>query len=163
MLVFKNKPDTSTPINADNLNANFNELNANIGDLNNLETTSKTSAVESINSLKEETIYNVSNSETKCNFKYNGKDVYCKTISIAVPNNTSASIQTNISSDYTIIKMETIGRASNKTTINIPYLSNTNFIRSNIWIAANQYTFELLSNHDASAYIAYATIFYIKE
>lgn len=27
MLTFKNKPDTSTPINADNLNANFEELN----------------------------------------------------------------------------------------------------------------------------------------
>ena len=28
MLIFKNKPDTSTPINADNLNANFNDVHA---------------------------------------------------------------------------------------------------------------------------------------
>ena len=30
MLEFKNKPDLSTPITADNLNANFNELNLKI-------------------------------------------------------------------------------------------------------------------------------------
>ena len=64
MLTFKNKPDTSTPINADNLNANFNELNTNInntddkiGDLNELETTNKTSIVDAINEVKDDIIY----------------------------------------------------------------------------------------------------------
>ena len=64
MLTFKNKPDTSTPINADNLNANFNELNTNInntddkiGDLNELETTNKTSIVDATNEVKDDIIY----------------------------------------------------------------------------------------------------------
>ena len=64
MLVFKNKPDTSTPINATNLNANFEELNTNIdntgdkiGDLNDLETTDKTSVVDAINELNDDIIY----------------------------------------------------------------------------------------------------------
>ena len=163
LIEFKNKPDTTTPMTADNINHNFNELNANVGNLSDLETANKNSAVDSINSLKSETFFNISSEEAKCNFKYTGKDVYCKTISLAVPNNTSASIQTNIPSDYTIIKIETLGKASNKTVINIPYLSSTNFIRCNMWISSNQYTYELLSNYDATAYTAYATIYYIKE
>lgn len=64
MLIFKNKPDTSTPINATNLNANFEELNTNIdntgdkiGDLNDLETTDKTSVVDAINEVKDDIIY----------------------------------------------------------------------------------------------------------
>lgn len=64
MLVFKDKPDTSTPINANNLNDNFNELNTNIntasgkiGDLNDLETTDKTSVVDAINEVKDDIIY----------------------------------------------------------------------------------------------------------
>ena len=34
MITFKNKPDTTTPINAENLNANFNEAKKAIDDLN---------------------------------------------------------------------------------------------------------------------------------
>lgn len=33
MITFKNKPDTTTPINAENLNANFNELKGTIDNL----------------------------------------------------------------------------------------------------------------------------------
>ena len=163
MLIFKNKPDTSTPINAYNLNANFNELNTNIGDLNDLDTTNKVSAVEGINSLKEEIIYNVSSLETKCNFKYNGKDVYCKTVSLAVPNNTSATVETGINSNYTIVKAEIVGRASNKVTLTIPYITTAGYIRYSLWISGNQYLLELLSTYDATAYTAHATIYYIKE
>lgn len=36
LIEFKNKPDTSSPINANNLNHNFNELSGNIGNLSNL-------------------------------------------------------------------------------------------------------------------------------
>ena len=85
MLIFKNKPDTSTPINAYNLNANFNELNNKstgiddkIGNLSDLETSNKNNIVGSINSLKDETIFNISSDEVKCDFKYNNKNVYCK-------------------------------------------------------------------------------------
>lgn len=35
LIEFKNKPDTSTPINADNLNFNFNELNTLINNIYN--------------------------------------------------------------------------------------------------------------------------------
>lgn len=170
MLIFKNKPDTSTPINAYNLNANFNELNNKstgiddkIGNLSDLETSNKNNIVGSINSLKDETIFNISSDEVKCDFKYNNKNVYCKEISLIAPNNSTSSMNTGISSNYTIVKMETVGRASNKTTINIPYLSNSQFIRCNIWVSGNTYTYELLSNHDASVYTVYATIYYIKE
>ena len=163
MLIFKNKPDTSTPLTADNINDNFVELNGNIGDLSDLNTTNKASAVEGINSLKEEAIYNVSSSETKCNFKYDSKDVYCKTVSLAVPNNTSSTANTGINSSYTIVKAEIIARASNKATITIPYVTTGGFIRYSLWISGTQYVFELLSTYEASAYTAYATIYYIKE
>lgn len=62
LIEFKNKPDTSSPINANNLNNNFNELNTNInntddkiGDLNDLETTNKSSTVVAINELNAKT------------------------------------------------------------------------------------------------------------
>ena len=54
MLIFKNKPDTSTPINASNLNANFEELDGNIGDLGSLETSDKTNIVDAINELNDD-------------------------------------------------------------------------------------------------------------
>lgn len=44
LIEFKNLPDTSTPLNADNLNHNFNELNNGIEDL-------KTDVIDSINEL----------------------------------------------------------------------------------------------------------------
>lgn len=56
MLIFKNKPDTSTPINASNLNANFEELNGNIGNLGSLETTEKTDLVNAINEIFDNTV-----------------------------------------------------------------------------------------------------------
>ena len=163
LIEFKNKPDTTTPMTADNINHNFNELNANVGNLSNLETANKSSAVDSINSLKEEAIYNVSSSETKCNFKYNNKDVYCKTVSLAVPNNTAITTSTGIDSSYTIVKVEIVARASNKTTITIPYVTTGGFIRYSLWLSGNQYLLEVLTTYDATAYTAYATIYYIKE
>ena len=58
LIEFKNKPDLTTPINAANLNNNFNELDNEltemdnkIGDLSELETTNKESIVEAINDL----------------------------------------------------------------------------------------------------------------
>lgn len=35
LIEFKNKPDKNTPLNADNLNHNFNELNSNLEEINN--------------------------------------------------------------------------------------------------------------------------------
>lgn len=57
LIEFKNKPDTTTPMTADNINHNFNELDNNIGDLNELETTDKTSVVDAINEVKDDIIY----------------------------------------------------------------------------------------------------------
>lgn len=163
LIEFKNKPDTTTPMTADNINHNFNELNANVGNLSNLETANKNSAVDSINSLKSETFFNTSSEEAKCNFKYNNKDVYCKTVSLAVPNNTDKNVSTGINSGYTIIKTEIIGRTSDKVIIPIPYITTGGFIRASFWILSNQYVLELLTTYDATAYTAYATIYYIKE
>ena len=113
--------------------------------------------------LKKEGFYDISSAEAKCNFKYNGKDVYCKIVSSTVPNNTDKAVSTGINSGYTIIKTEIIGRASNKVTIPIPYITTGGFIRASFWISGNQYVLELLTTYDASSYTAYATIYYIKE
>ena len=58
LIEFKNKPDATTPINADNLNHNFNELDTKlaemggkIGDLSDLETINKGNIVDAINDL----------------------------------------------------------------------------------------------------------------
>ena len=50
MLVFKDLPDTSTPINAQNLNNNFNELLSNITNLVSAETVSSDSITVKANS-----------------------------------------------------------------------------------------------------------------
>ncbi len=59
LIEFKNKPDTTTPINADNLNHNFNELDTKlaetgdkIGNLSDLETVDKSNVVDAINEVK---------------------------------------------------------------------------------------------------------------
>lgn len=58
LIEFKNKPDLSTPINADNLNNNFNELDDRsteiddkIGNLSDLATINKANAVIAINEV----------------------------------------------------------------------------------------------------------------
>ena len=51
LIEFNNKPDTTTPINATNLNNNFNELDENIGELNDLSTIDKTNTVNAINEI----------------------------------------------------------------------------------------------------------------
>ena len=93
MLTFKNKPDTSTPINATNLNDNFNELDANVGDLNNLDTSNKASLVDAINeSLK----YNsYSNDEVDTGQKWlDGKIIYKKIIYVSNIDCTSEGFKT---------------------------------------------------------------------
>ena len=57
LIEFKNKPDTSTPINANNLNYNFNDLNNKIGDLSDLESFDKTNMVSAINEVSNDIIY----------------------------------------------------------------------------------------------------------
>ena len=93
LIEFKNKPDTSSPINANNLNNNFNELDNKIGDLNNLKTTNKTSIVDAINeSLK----YNsYSNDEIDTFQKWiDGKTIYKKIIYVSNIDCTSEGFKT---------------------------------------------------------------------
>lgn len=48
LIEFKNLPDTSTPINATNLNNNFNELNTEILDLTNVKTVTYSESITNI-------------------------------------------------------------------------------------------------------------------
>ena len=93
LIEFENYPSTTSPINAGNLNNNFNELDNKIGDLNNLKTTNKTSIVDAINeSLK----YNsYSNDEIDTLQKWiDGKTIYKKIIYVSNIDCTSEGFKT---------------------------------------------------------------------
>lgn len=72
LIEFKNLPNTDTPINADNLNNNFKEVN------------------------HEDIVTN--GGAVKCGYKIDGKDVYCKIVYFDAPNATSLTISSGITS-----------------------------------------------------------------
>ena len=78
MITFKNLPDTSTPINAENLNANFNELNTKIkirelyGTINSKTTVTLTDSVDNYDFILVFATGNAYNHRQVCNvLRYN--------------------------------------------------------------------------------------------
>ena len=133
MITFKNKPDTTTPINAENLNANFNELVSKV----------------------------VEGQETALNEYVGGKQVYRLYKNLGVlPNNTTDSYQTGLSSNYTCIKYQLFA-VKGKQILSIPFidLNNTGYISSYLNDTSQ---LPAKANFDARKYNLYIDIYYVK-
>ena len=77
MLTFENYPSINTPINASNLNANFEELDGNIGDLGSLETAEKTDLVNAINEIFDNTVVEKGNNSNGNWIKFGSGIMMC--------------------------------------------------------------------------------------
>lgn len=133
MITFKNKPDTTTPINAENLNANFNELVSKV----------------------------VEGQETALNEYVGGKQVYRLYKNLgSLPNQTNKSYLTGLSDNYTCIKYQLFA-IKYKQVLSIPFISldNTQYISGYI---NNVSQLPVLANFDASVYDLYIDIYYVK-
>ena len=133
MIIFKNKPDTTTPINAKNLNANFNELVSKV----------------------------VEGQETALNEYVGGKQVYRLYKNLgSLPNKTNKSYLTGLSDNYTCIKYQLFA-TKYKQVLSIPFISldNTQYISGYI---NNASQLPVLANFDASVYDLYIDIYYVK-
>ena len=133
MITFKNKPDTTTPINAENLNANFNELVSKV----------------------------VEGQETALNEYVGGKQVYRLYKNLgSLPNQTNKSYLTGLSSNYTCIKYQLFA-VKGKQILSIPFidLNNTGYISSYLNDTSQ---LPAKANFDARKYNLYIDIYYVK-
>lgn len=133
LIEFKDKPNTTTPINATNLNNNFNELVSKV----------------------------VEGQETALNEYVGGKQVYRLYKNLgSLPNNTSGSYQTGLSSNYTCIKYQLFA-IKYKQVLSIPFrsLDNTQYISGYINDTSQ---LPAMTNFDATGYNLYIDIYYVK-
>lgn len=133
LIEFKDKPNTTTPINANNLNNNFNELVSKV----------------------------VEGQETALNEYVGGKQVYRLYKNLgSLPNQTSKSYLTGLSDNYTCIKYQLFAVMNNQV-LNIPFISldNTQYISGYM---NNVSQLPVLANFNASGYDLYIDIYYVK-
>ena len=133
LIEFKDKPNTTTPVNANNLNNNFNELVPKV----------------------------VEGQEIALNEYVGDKRVYRLYKNLgALPNNDDASYNTGLSSNYTCIKYQLFAIAY-KQVLTIPFinLTNTQYISGYI---DNPSLISLQSNFNTSGYNLYIDIYYVK-
>lgn len=145
LIEFKNKPDTTTSINATNLNNNFSELNDKI---ENVEVTD---------------IYSMS--EVKTNKIWiDNKPIYRKIIDVGnLPNNDYKAIEHNIQNMDELVNVSAIAVSSGGYYFNIPFVGTPSiFSSTQIAIRANPVNIQIASTTDASTYTAYAILEYTK-
>lgn len=133
LIEFKDKPNTTTPLNATNLNNNFNELVSKV----------------------------VKGQEIALNEYVDGKQVYRLYKNLgALPNNTSGSYQTGLSSNYTCIKYQLFA-IKGKQILSIPFidLNNTGYISSYLNDTSQ---LPASTNFDAREYNLYIDVYYVK-
>ena len=133
LIEFKDKPNTTTPINANNLNNNFNELVSKV----------------------------VEGQETALNEYVGGKQVYRLYKNLgSLPNQTKKFYLTGLSDNYTCIKYQLFA-IKYKQVLSIPFrsLDNTQYISGYI---NNASQLPVLANFDASVYDLYIDIYYVK-
>ena len=133
LIEFKDKPNTTTPLNATNLNNNFNELVSKV----------------------------VEGQEIALNEYVGGKQVYRLYKNLGVlPNNTGGSYLTGLSSNYTCIKYQLFA-VKGKQILSIPFidLNNTGYISSYLNDTSQ---LPAMANFDARKYNLYIDIYYVK-
>lgn len=133
LIEFKDKPNTTTPVNANNLNNNFNELVPKV----------------------------VEGQEIALNEYVGGKRVYRLYKNLgALPNNDGTSYNTGLSSNYTCIKYQLFA-VKGKRILSIPFINllNTQYISSYLNDASQ---LPAKVNFNASEYNLYIDVYYVK-
>ena len=99
-----------------------NQNDDNVGDLEDLTTSDKSSIVGAINETKQQNI-TVGGEPAKCGYKIDGKDVYVKRIHISsLPNATTELYDTGIDfANATLVEIKGVTVATNNINIPIPY------------------------------------------
>lgn len=145
LIEFKNKPSTDSPINANNLNHNFNYLKDQIP-INIHENFSTDSLA------------------VKCGYKIDGKDVYVKRIFFGdLPNSEIKEVDTGIDfSQYEIIKIEGYCKYKNNNVgFPIPFVNPTNLSLSIMVNITDNNCIQILTGNDRSNYVAWFSIYFI--
>lgn len=133
LIEFKDKPNTTTPLNATNLNNNFNELVSKV----------------------------VEGQETALNEYVGGKQVYRLYKNLGtLPNNTDTKYNTGLSSNYTCIKYQLFAIMYQQV-LSIPFISlrNAEYISGYL---DNPAIVPVGTNFDANLYDLYIDIYYVK-
>jgi hypothetical protein len=150
---FKDYPNTETPIDAENLNFNFNELDQIIDEKISENTQSD---------------YTIGSGGVKCGYQVNGKDVYVKCVNCgALPNGTITrkDVDTGIPQTAKIIQATAVAINSSNNTLVIPYAQSTYIcfaVATSSSVSTTNYCarFDVSSGSDRSPYNGYATIYY---
>lgn len=147
---FKDYPNTETPIDAKNLNFNFNELDQKIDD----EVTNNT-----------QIDYTTGGAAVKCGYQIDGKDVYVKRIFCETfPNNTDKTWPIGIDlSKHTIIKIEGYCKSkTNNVGFPLPFSNPSNLGMSIMVNLTNDNNINVTTGIDRSAYDGWFNIYFIE-
>lgn len=169
---FKNLPDTSTPLNATNLNLMQDNIESAIDTVaSDIPTVvdslsgSSTTDAPSVHAVNEkiDSLNVYSTSEHRIGTWIDGKPLYRKVVNFgALPNSTTKTVAHNISNIDSIIFVKGMAKSTSDTYWVLPFLFEGSQSQYNIRTFVNTTNIQMLCDDDRSSYTAYITIEYTK-